>query len=146
QKIIAFQRPLNSGSQTMMLYFMGDTPLKEPLSYEVETGMGGVVENVAQYTNEKGAMGYSFRYFVEELQSENSVKLLKIDGIAPTLENIENGTYPLCVDLVCAKLKSNNKENVQKMLEFLLSDDGKYILRKTGYAPVKNTEITQIEE
>ena len=70
-----------------------------------------------------------------ELHQEENVKMLSIDGVYPSTENIENGTYPLTVDLVCAKLKSNNNPNVQKVIDFLLSEDGKEIIRKTGYAP-----------
>ena len=76
QKIMAFQRPENSGSQTMMLYFMGDVTLKEPKTYETVGSMEGVVTHVAQYANEDGALGYSFRYFVEDLNQESDVKVL----------------------------------------------------------------------
>ncbi|MBR1759475.1 MAG: substrate-binding domain-containing protein [Lachnospiraceae bacterium] len=136
ETIIAFQRPKNSGSQTMMEYFMGKTTLKEPKTYETVDSMVGVVEHVAQYTSEKGAMGYSFRYFLEGLHQEGDVKVLKIDGVAPTLENIENGSYPLVVDLCAvAKVKDSNP-NVQKVMDFLLSDDGQTLIRETGYAGV----------
>ena len=49
ENILAFQRPENSGSQTMMQYFMGDTPLKEPLMVEFERSMMGVIHEVAKY-------------------------------------------------------------------------------------------------
>ena len=136
QKITAFQRPENSGSQTMMKYFMGDTPLQEPKTYETIAAMEGVVKNVAQYNNEKGAMGYSFRYFVEDLQQENNVKLLSVDGVQPTIENIENGSYPLTVDL-CLITRANDKNpnpNIQKMVDYCLSEEGQELIRKTGYA------------
>ena len=146
QKIIAFQRPEESGSQVTMLYFMGDTPLKEPVTYETVDAMAGVIKRVANYVNENGAIGYSFRYFLEELNQEKHVKILSIDGVYPTVENIENGSYPLTVNLVCAKLKSNNKPYVQKMLEFLRSEDGKQIIRQTGYAPLDGNDIKEIAE
>ncbi len=135
EEIVAFQRPENSGSQVMMEYFMGDTELKEPVRYEMALSMGGIVDNVSEYTNYPGAIGYSFRYFIEELHSESGVKILSINGVSPTLENIESGEYPLCADLVCAKLESNNKPYVQKMIDFMLSDDGRELIKQTGYAP-----------
>ncbi|MBO5561361.1 MAG: substrate-binding domain-containing protein [Firmicutes bacterium] len=146
KKIIAFQRPENSGSQVMMRFFMGDAKLKAPLTYEMGMGMGDVVTKVAQYADDEGALAYSFRYFVEELGQEKNVKILSVDGVAPTLENIENGTYPILADLVCAKLESNKKANTDKMIDFMLSEDGKTLIRKTGYAPVKSgrTEIREI--
>ena len=47
KKIIAFQRPENSGSQTIMKKIMGDIPLIEPLREEYIQDMGGVVEEIA---------------------------------------------------------------------------------------------------
>lgn len=136
QKIKAFQRPKNSGSQTMMEYFMGDTDLKKPETYEVVSSMEGVVSHVAQYNNEEGALGYSFRYFIEGLNQEKNVKILSVDGVAPTIENIKNGTYPLSTNLCLITRKNNINPNVEKVIEFMLSEDGQYLVEKTGYAPI----------
>ncbi len=134
QEILAFQRPKNSGSQTMMEYFMGDVTLKAPETYETVDAMAGVISEVAQYADEKGAMGYSFRYFVEELNQEKDVKLLSVDGVYPSPENIENGTYPLTADVCLVTRKNDPDPYVRKMTEFILSDAGQEIIRKTGYA------------
>ena len=136
EEILAFQRPANSGSQTMMEYFMGDLTLKEPMKYETVDSMIGVLEHVAQYAGDEGALGYSFRYFLEGLNQEPGVKLLMVDGIAPTLENIEDGTYPLIVPLCLITRRDNDNPYVQKMTEFILSEQGQEIVRRTGYAGV----------
>lgn len=140
QKIKAFQRPKDSGSQAMMEYFMGDVSLMEPDTYEIIGGMLDVIDKVAQYANEDGAFGYSFRYFVEELSQEKGVKLLSIDGIAPTLENIENGSYPLTVDLCLTTRTEDPNPYVQKMIDFMLSKDGQEIVRRTGYAGLQSKD------
>lgn len=134
QEILAFQRPKNSGSQTMMEYFMGDITLKEPQTYEKVDAMMGVIKQVAQYANEKGAIGYSFRYFLEELNQEKGVKMLSVDGVYPTLENIENGSYPLVTNVCLITRKNESNPYVKKMIEFIISEDGQKIVRKTGYA------------
>ena len=136
QKIVAFQRPEDSGSQTMMKYFMGDVPLKAAKTYETVGSMEGVITHVAEYVNEKGAIGYSFRYFVEELNRENNVRMLSIEGIAPTLENIENGSYPLTADLCLITRADDENPNVRKMIDWCLSEEGQEIVKKTGYAGV----------
>lgn len=136
EEIVAFQRPADSGSQTMMLYFMGDVSLKEPLTYETIGAMSGVISKVADYYNEAGAMGYTFKYFLEGLNQEENVKILSIDGVYPTKENIQNGSYPATVGLYCVTRKGDDNEYVQKMLEFLLSEDGQYIIEETGYCPM----------
>ena len=134
QEIRAFQRPENSGSQTMMQYFMGDVTLKAPKTFEYVGSMGGVVQEVAQYANEAGAIGYSFRYFVEDLSQENDVRVIAVDGVRPTLENIKNGSYPLSTALCLITRKNDPNPNVQKMIDFMLSDAGQEIVEKTGYA------------
>ena len=97
----------------------------------------GVIKAVKQYHNEAGAIGYTFRYFLEELNQEDGVKILSIDGVYPSMENIKNGSYPILADLVVSKLESNSKENIDKMIDFMLSEDGQYIVEQTGYGPLK---------
>lgn len=134
QEIVAFQRPKNSGSQTMMEYFMSETTLKEPKAYETVDAMSGVITHVAQYANEAGALGYSFRYFLEGLNQEKHVKLLSVDGVYPSLENIENGSYPLTTSLCLITRKNDPNPYVQQMVDFILSEDGQSLIRQTGYA------------
>ena len=136
QKITAFQRPESSGSQVMMEYFMGQTPLMEPDTYTMIGAMGDVIEQVKQYHHERGAVGYTFHYFLTGLQQEKGVKMLAVDGVYPSIESIEDGSYPLVVQVVCSKLASNDKPEVQAVIDFVLSDDGQELLRKTGYAPL----------
>ena len=136
EEIIAFQRPERSGSQSMMVYFMGDVSLKEPLTHEMEASMMGIVENVVEYQNEAGAIGYSFRYFLEGLNEVENVKILEVDGVYPSNETIQNGTYPLVATLYCITVKDNNNPYVQKVIDFLLSEDGQSLVEMTGYSPL----------
>ncbi len=138
QSIIAFQRPEGSGSQSMMEYVMGDIPLKEPMTYEKVSSMEGIIQNVAQYHNESGAIGYTFRYFLEELHQEENVKILAINGIYPTRENISNGSYPFTVDLCIIKNKNHQQENVESLIDFILSDDGQTLIYETGYSKLED--------
>ena len=136
QEICAFQRPEGSGSQSMMQYFMEDVSLKAPKTYEYVASMGGTITYVAQYASEDGAIGYSFRYFVEDLNQEGNVRVLSVDGVRPTLETIKDGSYPLTVDLCLISRKDDPNPNVQKMIDFMLSEAGQEIVEKTGYAGV----------
>ena len=134
--IIPFQRPERSGSQSMMVYFMGDVSLKKPLTYEMEDSMSGIIEKVAEYQNEAGAIGYTFRYFLEGLNEVDNVKILEIDDVYPSNETIQNGTYPLVATLYCITVKDNDNPYVQKVLDFLLSEDGQSLVEMTGYSPL----------
>ena len=138
-EILAFQRPERSGSQAMMSYFMKDVSLKEPLQYEYISGMSGIITQTAEYNGEDNAIGYTFKYFLEGLHQEENVKVLSIDGIPPTKENLQSHAYPLSTYLYCVTLKSNQKENVKKLKEYLLSEQGQYIIDQTGYCALKNS-------
>ena len=138
--IVAFQRPEESGSQVAMKYFMGDISLKDPDTMERVDAMAGVIEEVKQYHNEAGAMGYTFRYFLEGLNQEQGVKMLSVDGIYPSVDNIKDGSYPITVSLVCARLAGNKKVNTEKVIDFLLTEDGQRIIQETGYGPLDKVE------
>jgi phosphate transport system substrate-binding protein len=71
---------------------------------------------------------------------------LAIDGVYPSVETIKDGTYPLLVDLVCAKLQDNEKGYVDQVIDFMLSSDGQYIIENTGYGPLENQLRLEIIE
>jgi phosphate transport system substrate-binding protein len=100
-KIMAFQRNEGSGSQTAMLRnVMRETPMRKPLVEESYGEMSGLIRGVADYRNFGNAIGYSFRYYATVMNSIPEIRLLAVDGIAPTVENIQNGSYPF-TDEIC---------------------------------------------
>jgi phosphate transport system substrate-binding protein len=141
--IIAFQRPNNSGSQTTMIHeVMKGGRLPAPLREEYYVGgMVGVIKRVANYRDYPGAIGYSFRFFVNEMftpshrPSPAQVKLLSIDGIAPTKENIRSGAYPFTVEIYAVTAGAGNP-NVPGLIEWILSPQGQALVEKTGYVGV----------
>ncbi len=136
-RIQAFQREEGSGSQTAMKRFvMKDTPLMTPETEKTLGGMGDMVERVSSYKNNRGAIGYSFRFYTTELMSNFKVKLLAINGVEPTVENIENGTYPLASEFY-AVVRSDADENTRALLEWIQGPQGQELIRKAGYTPVK---------
>ena len=136
EKIMAFQRNEGSGSQSMMLRFMGDTPLMEPEKKEIVGGMGGIIEQVADYKSKSGSIGFSFRYYVEGIIQNPDIKLIAVDGIAPTVENIKNETYPIVAPVYAVTYKDNPNPNVATLVEWMLSDEAQYIIEQTGYVGV----------
>lgn len=138
EKIIAFQRPKNSGSQTLLEKVMGDTPLITPLKEEVPAGMGGILEQVADYRNYENSLGFSFRFFATGMHQIGDMKLLAIDGIEPTPEHISKGTYPFSAELYAITLKDNSKPTIQPFLEWMQGPQGQEIVEEVGY--IKLTE------
>ena len=137
EKIAAFQRNEGSGSQSMLIRFMGDTPIMDPPTELVNDLMSGIVEKVSQYRSTTAAIGFSYRYYMEGIIQNPDIKLIAIDGVAPTVENIANGSYPITTPLYAVTYKEQTNPNVQKLLDWILSPQGQNIITKTGYAGVQ---------
>lgn len=139
RRILAFQRPEGSGSQTLLQHIMGDTPIMEPLKEEYIGDMGGIGTQVANYNGEAGALGFSFKFFLTGMlgRKDAPVKMLAIDGVYPTDENIRSGKYPFTTNLYAITLKSNTKPHLQSFLKWMQSPQGQEIAEKVGYVRIK---------
>lgn len=134
--IKVFQRPENSGSQTILQKIMGNEPIVPPLKNEVIDGMGGIIDKTADYKNYKNAIGYSFLYYSTQMVQNGSIKLLSIDTVKPSRENIQNGTYPF-VSNFYAITRENPSDNTKRLINWIVSDEGQYLVQQTGYTPIK---------
>lgn len=136
EEIRAFQRPEGSGSQSALIRMMGDKPLMTPPSKDIVSAMGGIIKETTNYQNRTNAIGFSFRHFSQEMVDAKEIKYIKVNGIAPTKENIQNGTYPF-VNEFYAITKENNNPNIEPFLAWMVSDQGQEIVEKTGYVRIK---------
>ena len=136
EKIAAYQRNEGSGSQSMLIRFMDGKEIMEAPTEMVDDLMVGIVERVSDYRSKPGSIGFSFRYYLEGIIKNPDIKLLSIDGIAPTVENIKNGSYPITASLYAVTYEGNDNENIDKFIEWVLSDEGQYLIEKTGYVGV----------
>ncbi len=134
-KIIPFQRNEGSGSQTTLQKLMGDTPIMPPLKEDRIGGMGDIINDTANYRNFRAALGFSFRYYSTEMLRNNQIRLLSVDGVAPTVENIRDGSYPLVVTVYMVTARPR-PENVRKIVDFMLSPEGQKLVEETGYVPI----------
>ena len=130
-EIVAYQRPKNSGSQTALEALMGDVELMIPPQQLVTDGMEDILENI-EYRNLPNAIGYSFRFYCTEMVG-SGVRLLSIDGVAPTLENIRSGAYPHVTTLYAVTRGGETNPNVQILLSWLTSEQGQALVEKCGY-------------
>ena len=138
EEIAAFQRNEGSGSQSMLQRFMGDTPIMEAPTEMVNTMMSGIIEQVSSYRSKSNSIGFSFRYYVEGIIQNPDIKVLSVDGVAPTAENIRNGSYPIVTPMYAVTYEENTNENVDLLLQWILSEEGQYIIEETGYVGVSD--------
>jgi phosphate transport system substrate-binding protein len=137
EKILAFGRNKNSGSQTAMeKYVMNGLSFKAPLREEFHT-MSGLIEGVANYRNAKNAIGYSFRYYSTAMNPNSDISLLSVNGIEPTVQNIKNNTYPFTADFYIVSTQNSSK-NAKKLIEWFLSEQGQAFVEDVGYVPIRD--------
>ncbi len=143
-EIRAFQRPENSGSQTALQKIMGDTPLMNAPREDVAQGMGDIINQVADYRNFDNALGYSFLFYSTKLVKENQIKLLAIDGVLPSHDNIRNETYPFAHPFYVVTL-GNESDEVRAFIDWILSPQGQELVEKTGYVPINHSDINSAQ-
>ena len=135
--IVAYQRSEDSGSQTMFRKLLiQDNPLMDAPSELAPGGMGELVDQVASYNNTANALGFSVYYYIEQMYRQPGLKLLSVDGVAPTDATIENQSYPLCNDFFAVIRADAPADSPERLLyDWLTTDAGVQCLRTAGYVP-----------
>ncbi len=139
EEIVAYQRNEGSGSQSMLIRFMKKAPMSAP-TQNVVGGMGGIIEEVADYRSVTASIGFSFRFYVEGIIKNPDIKMIAVDGVKPTVENIRSGKYPICTPFYAVTYEENTNPNVAILIDWILSDEGQYIIEQTGYVGVGGTK------
>jgi len=136
--IIAYQRPTGSGSQTAMLSLvMKDKTIMTPPTSQVEGEMGSLINAIAEYDNSKDAIGYSYFYYVNTMYKKDTIKMVAVDGVKPTIETIKNGTYPIYTNgFIVTRANEKEDSSAKKWVNAVLSNRGSKIIEDAGYVPV----------
>ena len=109
-----------SGSQSAMDAFMGETKIapKSPFA------MLGA------------SIGFSFRYYMDGIVDNQGVKMLSLNGVYPSAENIRNGDYPIIAQFYAIYRADNTNENIPVMIDWILSDEGQTLIEESGYVRI----------
>jgi phosphate transport system substrate-binding protein len=99
---------------------------------EVTNSTGVMITTVA---NSKNAIGY-----ISLGSLNDSVKAVKIDGVAPSVENINNKTYTVFRQFNLAI--SSDNELVNDFLGYTSSNQAKSIIQKAGYIALYDNEFS----
>lgn len=106
---------------------------------EITNSTAVMMTTVAGNTN---AIGY-----VSLGSLDDSVKVLSIDGVEATVENIKNGTYSVARPFNIATGEKVS-EAAQDFINFILSDEGQAVVEENGYISQGSTgafESTMVE-
>jgi len=145
KEIRAFQRNLNSGSQTGMLSLvMKGLKLKEPVKEDRIGTMIDIVNEVADYDNGLNSIGYSYYYYATTMYDDidkdvaDRIKLLGVDGVKPNYDTIKDETYPIKTAYYIVMRKNEPEGSpARKLAEAMLSERGQAVAKEAGYVPVK---------
>lgn len=133
--IVAFQRDENSGSQTLMKKLvMGDAKMMDaPLELKPEA-MDMLVDSLAAYDNTDNALGYSVYYYVHNMYEVPGIKLLAVDGVAPTNDTIAAGQYPY-LNPFYAVIRADEPADspAHKLFDWLTGPEGAAAVAASGY-------------
>lgn len=113
-------RLAGSGSQSAMESFMGEREIapKSPLAI-----LGA-------------SIGFSFRYYMDGIVGNDSVKMIALNGVYPSAENIRNGTYPIIAKFYAIYRADNENPNIPVLIDWILSDEGQTLIEKSGYVRI----------
>ncbi len=109
-----------SGSQSAMDAFMGGREIAPKSPFAI-TG---------------ASIGFSFRYYMDGIVGNRAVKMLSLNGVYPSAENIRNGSYPIIAQFYAIYREDNENENIPVLIDWILSDEGQQIIEETGYVRI----------
>ncbi|MGI6254170.1 MAG: substrate-binding domain-containing protein [Acutalibacter sp.] len=101
-------------------------------SAEISNSTEVVIQSVAGNT---GAIGY-----ISLGSLDDTVKGVKIDGVEPTAENIENGSYTVSRPFNVATKGELTNEAAQDFMNYIMSTEGQAIVEEEGYIPISDVE------
>jgi phosphate transport system substrate-binding protein len=100
-----------------------------------------LVLGVSRDTNALGYFGLAYY-----LENQDTLKAVAVDGVLPTPENVENGTYlPLSrpIFLYVKKSSLESSDEVRSFMEFVL-DNAAEIVPEVGYVPLSEQRYEAI--
>ena len=144
KELVAYCRNNDSGSHAQMENFiLGGKPINEKIAQErISLIMASILTDVDDFNAQnpdKIAMGYSLYYYfnnVKYVLGPMDLKLMSIDGIAPTDETIGSGTYPYTTNYY-AVVRDEKNEKVDKFISLMQGEFGQAVISQSGLGVIK---------
>ena len=138
--IVAFQRGVDSGSQTLfkkLLIDKGDGQLMAAPTELAPADMGGLVDSIAEYNNSANAIGFSVYYYIDQMYSKPGLRLLAVDGVTPSNDTIASESYPLCNEFYAVLHADAAADSPERQLyDWLDTAAGQDCIETAGYVAV----------
>ncbi len=134
EEIVLITRPSTSGTRALFKEFaLGGA--EEVSNKSLETDDSGTL--LQSIKDNKGAIGYvALSYLV----NNQDVATVSVDGVAPTLENTYNGTYPVW-GYEHMYTKGEPNATVKAYLDFIMSDEYGKSMEAQGYGVTSKMQV-----
>ena len=134
EEIVLITRPSTSGTRALFKEFaLGGA--EEASNKSLETDDSGTL--LQSIKDNKGAIGYvALSYLV----NNQDVATVAVDGVAPTLENTYNGTYPVW-GYEHMYTKGEPNATVKAFLDFIMSDEYGKSMEAQGYGVTSKMQV-----
>lgn len=135
--IVAFQRPDYSGGQALMRKLcMKNLPMMEPAEGTVSESMSDIIQDVASYRDDGGAIGYSVYYFAQNMFTMPGIRFIEVECSMPSTESINYMSYPLVTPIYAVLPKGRYNPYAQAIVAWLKDEVGQQFLLSCGYVPL----------
>jgi phosphate transport system substrate-binding protein len=134
-QIQPYQRNPNSGSQELMetLVMKGEPMIDAPTM--ILESMMGPIHAIA---DDRWGIGYSVYYYAVFIFPHEQVKLIAIDGVQPTSDNIAKRSYPLTAEVYAVVREGMPEDSTAIMLRnWLFTEEGQAAIAESGYVPIQ---------
>lgn len=128
-EIVVVSREDGSGTRDAFQEIVGYTSEELTKNAQIGDGSGNIKSTVAGNEN---AIGFiSFEYV------DDKINAINIDKIEPKAENIKNKSYKISRPFLLIYKEANLKDNGNKLIGFILSEEGQKIVEENGLIRIK---------
>ena len=127
--IVVVSREDGSGTRDAFQEIVGYTSEELVKDAQIGDGSGNIKTTVS---GNEHAIGFiSFEYI------DDSINAVKIDNVEPTASNVKNDSYKVSRPFLLVYKEDNLKENGNKLINFILSEEGQKIVEENGLIRIK---------
>ncbi|MCM0647891.1 phosphate ABC transporter substrate-binding protein [Clostridium swellfunianum] len=137
-RIQLINRPKSSGTRATFKKYGLDNK-EEAEGSQLQQDSSGAVRKAIEATD--GAISYlAIPYLTEEVRK--TIKVINLDNVEPTNENIANGNYPIwSYEHMYSKGQATGLAKL--FLEYIVSDEAKPIIKFMKYVPISEMKVTR---
>lgn len=96
---------------------------------QISDGSGNIKSTVEGNENAIGYISYGY--------IDKSINTLTVEGVELTAENVKSNKYPIARSFILVNLEGKISKEATKLIDFILSDEGQFIMEDKGFISIK---------